>query len=152
MNNTSPRPKRREARRLAMLATFAQLCTGYPMDETLQLLSTMNPQWAELPSFTKELAQLVETHRTQLETEIQSVLEHWRLERLGLVERSLLLLGTVEILQMADIPPRVTINEYLELAKLYAPDQAPAFINGVLDKIVKKHGKPDFEIWSARTS
>jgi N utilization substance protein B len=61
------------------------------------------------------------------------------------VERALLKLGCAEILYFADIPPRVTINEYIELAKVFSNENAPPFINGILDKLVHKTGKPDMQ-------
>ena len=52
-------------------------------------------------------------------------------------------LACAEVDGFADIPPRVTLNEYIELAKYYSGGQAPGFINGVLDKLVHLKGKPD---------
>jgi N utilization substance protein B len=136
---------RRKARRLAMLLVFAQLHSGYGPLETEQLLATMARSWRDLPDFCRELVRAVDEHRADLEADLQCALENWRLDRIGTVEHALLLLGAAEISCFPDIPPRVTLNEYIELAKRYCDAQAPAFINGVLDRIAKLKNKPDIQ-------
>jgi N utilization substance protein B len=61
---------------------------------------------------------------------------NWRLERMGAIDRSLLRLGAYE-LRFGTAPPKVVINEAVELAKLFSDADAPAFINGILDAINK---------------
>lgn len=135
---------RRRARRLAMLTVFAYLHSKDSMEEVKELLGTMARSYSRMPELTHELCGAVAAHKDELEADLQQVLENWRLERVGRVEHALLLLGAAEIAYFPDIPPRVTINEYLEISKVYCDANAPAFINGVLDKIVKLKGKPDF--------
>lgn len=60
---------------------------------------------------------------------------HWRLERMGRVDRCVLRLGTWELLSLADVPRRVTLNEAVELAKRFGAEGSSAFVNGVLDRI-----------------
>jgi len=79
-------------------------------------------------------------HLDQIDEEIKKHLEDWDIERLGAIERAILRLGTYELL-FTDLDPAIVINEAVELAKKLATDQAPKFINGVLDAIAKeKHG------------
>jgi N utilization substance protein B len=137
---------RREARRIALLAMYARECTGYSVSETLDHISSLKKEWAKLPGFTRALCELFEQNADEVSSELEALLENWKMERVGVVERAILKLGYVEIAFFPDIPPRVTINEYLELAKLYAGDQTPAFINGVLDKVIHQKGKPDVQI------
>lgn len=142
--------RRREARRIAMTILYAQTCTGYPLDEVVVLVKGMRSDWAEMMeprrdqvNFIMPLIHSVQQHEIQLEEQIESVLENWRLNRLSPVERALLKLGCAEIMYFPEIPPRVTINEYIELAKVFSNENAPPFINGILDKLVQKTGKPD---------
>lgn len=138
--------RRREARRIAMTILYAQASTGYHQDEVIALLRGMRDDWTLQPhEFAIKLAQSVQLNGIELETEIQAVLENWRFDRISLVERALLLLGCAEILYFPDIPPRVTINEYIELAKAFSNENAPSFINGILDKLVHKTAKPDIQ-------
>jgi len=110
----------------------------------------MRADWAEMlveqpatPNFVLPLIYAVQRNQTEIDEQIEHVLENWRISRVSPVERALLTLGCAEILYFADIPPRVTINEYIELAKVFSNENAPAFINGILDKLVHKTGKPD---------
>lgn len=136
----------RRARRLAVLAVFAKIHTQEPMTEVQTLLRLMAKTYNSFPEFARELCSTVEMHREELERDLESVLENWRLERIGRVEHAILLLGAAEIAYFPDIPPRVTINEYLEISKIYCDRDAPAFINGVLDKIKLLKQKQDFYI------
>lgn len=68
---------------------------------------------------------------------ITPLLKKWTISRLPKVSLSALRLGVTEIKYFDEIPYQVTINEVVELAKKYGDDDAPAFINGVLDKIAK---------------
>ncbi|MGB9692567.1 MAG: transcription antitermination factor NusB [Candidatus Sumerlaeaceae bacterium] len=138
--------ERRRARRLAMIVVFAHIHTKYPFAEIELLVSEMAQGWRSFPPFAKELIRTVEQKKPQLEAELQQVLEHWKLERIGKVEHALLLLGAAEIASFPNIPPRVTINEYIEISKKYCDEETPGFINGVLDKITKLHGKRDFYV------
>mgnify|MGYP006296276677 CR=1 FL=1 len=77
-------------------------------------------------------------HRGQCDELIQSAATKWRLERLSPVDRSILRLGAYQLKFCEKIPPRVAINESIELAKTFSSEQSPRFINGVLDAVFKK--------------
>ena len=139
------KPNRREGRRLAMIAMYSIECTAYPVANTLRLMREIKPDWAVIPEFAVQLCEAVETHQQEIERDISSVLEHWKMGRVSPIERAILKLGCAEILYLPDIPPKVTINEYIELAKKYANEHAPAFINGVLYKLAHLAQKADFE-------
>jgi len=87
-----------------------------------------------------EVAHNVESivdHRKMLDEVIQSYLENWRLERLGLCTRLILRMGVWELL-FTDTPSSIIINESIELAKDFAEKDAYKFINGVLDQVAEK--------------
>ncbi|TFH33105.1 MAG: transcription antitermination factor NusB [Deltaproteobacteria bacterium] len=67
--------------------------------------------------------------------------EHWRVERMTLVDRNILRLGAYELLQGSDIPVAVAINEAVELGKRFGSEESGAFINGILDRISGIVGK-----------
>jgi transcription antitermination factor NusB len=62
----------------------------------------------------------------------------WKLSRLSMVDKSILRLAVYHLKFCADIPPKVTINEAIELAKKFGTEKSPAFVNGVLDGVLKK--------------
>ena len=59
----------------------------------------------------------------------------WSLERMDAVSRSILRLGVCEMYYLPDVPPAVTIDEAIRLAKRYGPENAPGFVNGILDRL-----------------
>ena len=142
---------RRAARRLAVCGVYSMEVTGQSADRTLMSLMAVQPEeefgWPDdnrWPDFAKELVRAVEANSADIEREVQAALENWRMDRVSPVERAILKLGCAEIFHFDDIPPKVTINEYIELAKEYANDNAPPFVNGVLDRLAQVKKKPDF--------
>lgn len=88
--------------------------------------------------FAKELLEVTETRTEQLEDIIKPKLRNWDAERLALLDMILLEMGVAEFLYFDTIPPKVTINEYIDLAKAYSTPQSGQFINGILDSVRKE--------------
>ncbi|MDA8162981.1 MAG: transcription antitermination factor NusB [Desulfobacteraceae bacterium] len=76
-------------------------------------------------------------HRDDLDLFIREKTKGWRVSRLALVDRNILRLGVFELYYRRDIPPKVAINEAVELAKKFGSDESSAFINGILDAVLK---------------
>jgi N utilization substance protein B len=74
-----------------------------------------------------------------LDRSIMAWVDHWRFERLGLVERNILRLATFEL--HTDVPPKVVITEAVELAHWFVGGTAPGFVNGVLDRAAHESGR-----------
>jgi len=94
-----------------------------------------DPNIAELCDFALELVRGVLDFREEIDKRIRSLSEHWRLERMSIVDRNILRLGAYEVLYRPDIPPKVTIDEAVELAKEYGDEKSGSFVNGILDKL-----------------
>ena len=73
----------------------------------------------------------------QIDDTIQSALTDWNLRRLHITDLSILRAGSYEMLYLEDIPPIVSINEAIELAKKFGSEDSPRFVNGILDQIKK---------------
>jgi N utilization substance protein B len=86
-------------------------------------------------TFAMELVQGVRTHLADLDGLIEQHSQNWRLDRMQRVDRNVLRLGVFELQHRADIPRKVTINEAIELAKLFGTEDSASFINGLLDRI-----------------
>lgn len=86
-------------------------------------------------SFSRQLVLGVTENREELDRLIRGSSKHWRLERMSRVDRTILRLGVFEILFMKDIPPKVSIDEAVDLGKKYGTEDSGAFINGILDNI-----------------
>lgn len=86
--------------------------------------------------YLKEKAEAVMVKIPELDIKINEVAEGWKTKRMGKAELTILRLALYEILFDQDVPEKVAINEAVELAKKYGGNEAPAFINGVLAKLV----------------
>ncbi len=127
--------KRRRGRETALQLLYA-------LDITQdQVLDVLNAQWIgtvvpeAVRDFTTTLVAGVIKHREEIDALVQEWSINWSLGRIGVIERNVLRFAIYELLFMTDIPPNVTINEAVEVAKRYGTDEAPAFINGILDRI-----------------
>jgi N utilization substance protein B len=89
-------------------------------------------------AFAESLATGVTEHVGDLDPIIAEAAEHWRLERMNVMDRLILRLAVYEFLHEHDTPSRVVINEALELARTFSTDDAVRFINGLLDAIRRR--------------
>jgi len=87
--------------------------------------------------FCVQLLQGVEEHENVIDGTLQEISEHWSVSRMPLVDRSILRMAAYEILYVDDIPHSVTINEAVELAKVFGGDDSSKFVNGVLGKLAE---------------
>ena len=74
----------------------------------------------------------------EIERTVQAVAQNWNIARMAVIDRNVLRLGTFELLHCPDIPPKVAVNEAIELGKRYSTANSGAFINGILDKIMNR--------------
>jgi N utilization substance protein B len=88
--------------------------------------------------FAKQLLTLTILRTKQYLQILEDHIENWDISRLARLDVILLLLALHELLYMEEIPVKVTLDEYIDIAKSYSTHKSPAFINGILDKIVKK--------------
>ena len=86
--------------------------------------------------FANNLINQVFLHKNELDELIKSKVDNWDLSRIALIDRILLRMGICEILYFSDIPPKVSINEAIEIAKVYSTSSSGKFINGILDAIL----------------
>jgi N utilization substance protein B len=77
-------------------------------------------------------------HMEELDTAIAQATDNWRLGRMAQVDRALIRLAFYEMRFRRDIPPKVSLNEVLEIAKSYGDSESTAFINGVLDRLLSE--------------
>jgi N utilization substance protein B len=86
------------------------------------------------------LLRTLQQHRADLDRQLADVTTNWRLERLGVIDRSVLRLAAAE-LQGGETPPRVIIREAIRLAERYGTPESARFVNGVLDALARKMGR-----------
>ena len=92
--------------------------------------------------FTERLTRGAWDRREESDEVIRKYAENWGVERMGRVERSVMRMCLYEMLHCQDIPPVVSINEAVDLAKYYSTSEAGRFVNGLLDRIRKSLDRP----------
>jgi len=134
---------RRKGRILAFQALYAHELTGMPAGELVQF-PWLDPQSQERLSpesrdFARLLIQGTIEKLPDIDDHIRKQLEHWDFSRLNKVDLAILRISTYCLLFQADIPPSVTIDEAIDIAREFGTDDSYRFINGVLDGIRKQH-------------
>ena len=130
--------KRTRARELAIQSLYQLDVQG---SDALELLDQFFTE-SDADDFVRKLARDwtkgTWKNLQQCDELISASAARWQLDRLSTVDRSILRLSVYQLKFCLDIPPKVVINEAIELAKKFSSEKAPAFVNGVLDAILKK--------------
>jgi len=143
---------RNSARIAAVQALYEIDVTGAPVDSVLGEFMTQRWKNAskdddgtpiELPSFDKELLKDIIEGVSEGQGEFDTLIAEklsapWTMERLELLVRAILRAGTYELVRRIDIPKRVVINEYVNVAHAFFVENEPSMINGVLDKLAQE--------------
>ncbi len=140
--------RRRRARETALQILYQIEMTETPHNEALALYHESFEAPSSVWPFTEQLVQGVQTHKADIDQLIVAASEHWRLERMSLVDRNILRIALFEMLYCADIPPKVSINEAVDLGKTFGTEESGAFINGILDHILpelRKEGRIEYK-------
>ena len=128
---------RHEARECALQVLYAvEVAEHDPGAAFDDLVHDGEPRHSE---FARRLVKLAHQYRRRMDELIAAKSERWDLNRMALIDHLILRLALVELFQIDDVPPKVTINEAIEIAKLYSTDQSGRFINGLLDAIYSEN-------------
>jgi N utilization substance protein B len=135
-----PKESRHRARETALQMLYQWEVGKLPMAEVGQTFWTQAPETTaklsdEMRAFAIALADGVAARVEQLDPMIVEAAEHWRLERMNVMDRLILRLAVYEFLYQPEAPGKVVINEALELARTFSGDESVRFINGILDGI-----------------
>ena len=93
--------------------------------------------------FIERLVRGVDEKREELDTLLQPIAPEWPIDQIARMDRIVLRIGTYELLHGTDVPPKVVINEAVELAKGFGGDNSSKFINGVLGTVLRQKEEPD---------
>ena len=133
---------RHRSRRRALQVLFEWDMRGESIDRAIAnyydtLYSEENTQQPKPDKFMEELTRGTVANVEQIDKQIEAKSEHWRLERMPVVDRNILRLAIFEFSQQA-VPAPVVIDEALELARQFSGDESLSFINGVLDAVYRQ--------------
>jgi transcription antitermination factor NusB len=130
--------RRTRARELALQFLYQLDLRGEDLLPEARDSITAEERDSETTRFALRLVQGAFEHRVEIDRMIQGVAQNWNISRMAVVDRNVLRLATFELLHCQDIPPKVAINEAIELGKRYSTQNSGAFINGILDKIMNR--------------
>lgn len=137
MEKTLKQPgKRRHARELAIQFLYQHDMNGGALEEQLPLFWMTQMDVSDSGrQFAEELIRGTTANRSAIDEKIKKYTEHWELQRIAAVDRNILRLAMYEMLFRDDIPPVVSINEAVDIAKKFSTDESGAFVNGILDRM-----------------
>ena len=130
-----PASRRRLIREKVLQALYAYELSNEPIITILEQHLSELKQYNSEFIFAKGLVECAIQHEAEIDAVITSKVEHWEFARIALVDKILLRMGISELLYFPDIPPKVTINEAIEIAKNFSTAKSGTFVNGVLDAI-----------------
>jgi transcription antitermination factor NusB len=129
---------RRQARECALEVLYRLDLVGDEPEHTItEILLRKNPS-EETENYLRRLIDAALSNQQETDTTLRKHLKRWRLERLTVLDRAILRLATAEILYFDDVPPKVSINEAVDIARKYGDDEAGKFVNGVLDGVFQE--------------
>jgi N utilization substance protein B len=129
---------RHKAREYALQMLYQAEASETPIGEVAAQFWTDREAPADVRAFAEHLATGVVAARGRIDALLEQSLEHWRLERLAIVDRNVLRLALYEFLHEPGTPPIVVIDEAIELAKRFGGDESGQFVNGILDALRKR--------------
>jgi N utilization substance protein B len=129
--------KRTDEREFAFKMLYAGEFNSDPWILQIQRLDENSQRKAT--KYVKMLTSTCHKYKSNLDTLITEKLDNWDLTRIAVIDKVILRLALAEIFYFEEIPPQVSINEAIELAKKYSTDKSGKFINGILDAIYREY-------------
>ncbi len=132
---------RRKAREIALAFLYQWDVRGDEVLPELDDLLVKDRRTPDISEYAQALVRGTIEHREEIDGLISAAAEHWRLSRMAIVDRNILRMSTYEMgWRREEVPPKVAINEAIELGKRFSTEHSGAFINGVLDRIRRSLG------------
>jgi N utilization substance protein B len=129
--------RRRVVRERVLQALYAYELSHEPIQMIIENIVGDLQKQPESFAFAKQLILKVIECNKELDGLIRQRVEHWEFNRLAVIDRIVLQMSICELLYFEDIPPKVTMNEAIEIARAYSTDKSDKFVNGVLDSILE---------------
>ena len=133
--------KRSKARESVLQILYQIDVTGDPVDAILNQYWHTRNRNPEVVDFANEIVKGTIEHLSEIDAIISEHSESWEISKMPIIDRNILRFAIYEILYMDDIPPKVTIDEAVDLANNFGTPNSGKFINGILDKIMTLNTK-----------
>jgi len=131
--------KRTQARVLSFQYLYMIDVRGPDSEEELNAFLAEYSNDPDVTEFAKQLIRGVVEHQADIDATIEKSAQNWELGRIATVDRNIMRQAIFELLFREDIPPKVSINEAIELGKKFSTANSGGFINGILDRIKRDH-------------
>ncbi len=131
--------RRRKARELALKILYQMDLNHEDPRVALDNYCKIFPYPEDVVAYARFLLTGIERQQKKLDDYIVGVSEHWAIHRITYVDRNILRMAIFEMLFSEDVPPKVAIDEAIELGKKFGSEDSKDFINGILDRILKDH-------------
>ena len=129
--------KRRTARELALKFLYQTEFNSNSPDSELNSFCDRANVSEEVQNFTQTLIKNILFHKKEVDELLEKISANWVPDRMAVIDKNILRLGICELLFDPTTPPKVVINEAVEIAKKFGTEESPDFINGILDKVFK---------------
>ena len=129
--------KRRTARELALKFLYQTEFNSNSPDSELNSFCERANVSEEIQDFTQTLIKNIFSHKKEVDRLLKKISANWVPDRMAMIDKNILRLGICELLFDSKTPPKVVINEAVEIAKKFGTEESPDFINGILDKVYK---------------
>lgn len=110
---------------------------GEDSDRALTKYCSLFPYQEDIVVYARHLLAGIGSHQEQIDGFIRKACDHWRIDRIAYVDKNVMRIGVFEMIFSGDVPPKVAIDEAIEMGKKYGSEDSREFINGVLDRILK---------------
>ncbi len=130
--------RRRKAREVALQVLYEMDLLRIDPEKAIKLYWENFEAPKNVQKFSSRLIEGTFNHIEEIDNLISSCSEHWAIGRMSRVDRNILRLAVYELLHCSDIPPKVTLNEAIDLGKDFGSENSGSFINGILDALYAK--------------
>lgn len=130
--------RRTKARECAMQMVYQWASSGEPMARVIEDYWKIRSTTDETRGMAERLAQGVGDHAAAIDAAIDATTKNWKPERIARIDRSIMRIGAYELFYEPQTPGSVVIDEAVEMAKRFSEGEAPSFVNGILDALMKK--------------
>ena len=134
--------RRRRVREKVLQALYAYELSGESTDHVIANIVADLRKNAESFAFDQSFFLKVVESKDELDRLIKKQVAHWEFNRLAVIDKIVLRMGICELLYFDDIPPKVSINEAIEIAREYSTEKSDKFVNGVLDAVHRADQHP----------
>jgi N utilization substance protein B len=131
--------KRRKAREIVLQALYESEFSDLSWEEILDSQTSRRASSQETMEYARLLFSKTLETSAELDEKIGSVVKNWEMNRISIVDKNILRFALCEILYFPDVPPKVSLNEAIEIAHKYSSLDAGRFVNGILDRLLRRY-------------